>query len=212
MYLLPMPENRLVSLAFNRETRSGGMANDPNHSDRILLESFIGVADGSNNMSLEVGHPANVVHDGEIRNVIEEAVDREVPSQGIFRRRSKTICPKDGSICCVNLLEFRSTPKRGYLDGLFSLEENMNESETSADDPAVLKKGINLMGVGIGGNIEIFRGLAEEKVTNTSPDQISQESVPVKAVEDFQSLLIDHSSRDGMFRSWNDELFHSLSS
>jgi hypothetical protein len=88
----------------------------------------------------------------------------------------------------------------------------MSQSKSSADDPAVFKKGINLMGVSIGGDIEIFRGLPEEKIPNASPDEISQESMPVEAVENFQSFLIDHSSRNGMLRSWNDELVHFFSS
>jgi hypothetical protein len=49
----------------------------------------------------------------------------------------------------------------------------MNESESAADDPAVFKKGTNLIGVGIGGQIEIFRGLSEEKIPNASADEIS---------------------------------------
>jgi hypothetical protein len=88
----------------------------------------------------------------------------------------------------------------------------MNQSKSSADDPAVFKKAINLMRVSIGGDIEILRGFPEEKIPNASPDEISQESMPVEAVKDFQSFLIDHSPRNGMLRSWNDELGHFLSS
>jgi hypothetical protein len=49
----------------------------------------------------------------------------------------------------------------------------MNQSESAADDPAVPKEGINLMGVSIGGHIEIFRDLPEEKVPNASANKIS---------------------------------------
>jgi hypothetical protein len=61
LYLFPMPEDRLVGLAFNGKSGSSGMADDPNHSDRILLKSFVGVTDGSDDLSLEVSHPADVV-------------------------------------------------------------------------------------------------------------------------------------------------------
>jgi hypothetical protein len=68
------------------------------------------------------------------------------------------------------------------------------------------------MGVSVGGNIEIFRCFSEEQIPNASSDEKSQESMPVKAVEDFQRLLVNHSSRNGMFRSWNDALVHLLPS
>jgi hypothetical protein len=49
----------------------------------------------------------------------------------------------------------------------------MNQSESAADDPTVLKEGIDLMGVSVGGDIEIFRDLSEEQVPNASADEVS---------------------------------------
>jgi hypothetical protein len=48
----------------------------------------------------------------------------------------------------------------------------MNQSKSATDDPAVFKEGINLMGVSIGGNVEIFRDLSEEKIPHASTDEI----------------------------------------
>jgi hypothetical protein len=168
-----MPEDGLVGLVFNGKPGSGGMTDDPNHSNRILLKSLIGVTDRSDDPLLQVGHPADVVQDGEICDIIEKTIHRDIPPQGILRRRSKTVCPNDIAFFCLNLLKIRPTPKSGYFDDLPSLKENMNQSEPAADDPTVSKEGINLVGVSIGGHIEIFRDLSEEKVPNASADEIS---------------------------------------
>jgi hypothetical protein len=49
----------------------------------------------------------------------------------------------------------------------------VNQSKSATDDPAVSKEGINLMGVGIGGYIEIFRGFSKEEIPDASADEIS---------------------------------------
>jgi hypothetical protein len=168
-----MPEDGLVGRTLNGKSSSDGMANGPNHSNRILQKSFIGVTDRSDDLSLEVGHPTDVVYNGEVCNIIEKTIHRDVPTQGILRGRSKTVRPNDIPLFCLDFLKFRSTPKSGYFDDVPSLKKDVNQSKPAADDPAVFKKGINLMGVGIGGKIEIFRGLSEEKIPNASADEIS---------------------------------------
>jgi hypothetical protein len=183
--LFPMPEDSLVSLVFNGKPGSGGMADDPNHSHRILLESFVGVTDRSDDLLLQVIHPTDVVYDGEISDIIEKTIYRDIPPQSILRRRSKTVRPNDIPFFCLDFFKFRSTPESGHFDGLSSLKENVNQSKSAADDPAVSKEGINLMGVGIGGHIEIFRGFSKEEIPDASADEISQETVSMKTVEDF---------------------------
>jgi hypothetical protein len=168
-----MPEDGLVGLVFNGKSGSGGMADDPNHSHRILLESFVGVADRSDDLSLQVGHPTDVVYDGEIGDIIEKTVHCDIPPKSILRRRSKTVRPNDIPFFCLDFLEFRSTPKSRHFDGLSSLKENVNQPESAADDPAVSKEGINLMGVGISGHIEIFRGFSKKKIPDASAYEIS---------------------------------------
>jgi hypothetical protein len=208
LYFSAVPEDGLVGLVFDGKPGSGSMADDPDHSNRVLLKSLIGITDRSDDLLLEVFHPADVVYDGEIRNIIEKTIDRDIPSQGILCRRPKTVCPDDLPFFGLDFLKFRSTPKSGYFDDLPSLEENMDQSESSADDPAVSKKGVNLMGVSIGGHIEIFRGFSEEKIPDASTDEISQKSVLMETIEDFQGFFINHFSGNRVLHSWNDELGH----
>jgi hypothetical protein len=101
-----MPEDRLVGLAFNGKPGSGGMANHPNHSDRILLKSFIRATNGSDDVSLEISRPADVIYDREVRDIVKKTIDRDVSPQGILCRSSKTVCPNDIPFFCLDLLKF----------------------------------------------------------------------------------------------------------
>jgi hypothetical protein len=56
-----MMGDRLISPVLNGESGSGGMADDSNHPNRILLKSFIGIADGSDDPMLKVNHSADIV-------------------------------------------------------------------------------------------------------------------------------------------------------
>jgi hypothetical protein len=61
----------------------------------------------------------------------------------------------------------------------------MNQSKTATDDPAISEKTVDLVRVGIGGNIEVSRNLSQEEITNTPSHQVSQESMSVKTIENF---------------------------
>jgi hypothetical protein len=171
-YLFPMLEYGLIGLVFNGESGSGGMADDPNHSDRILLKPFIRIADGSDDPSLKVSHSADIVYDGEICNIVEKAIDRDVSTKGIVCWCSKTLLSNELSFFCLDFFEFRSATKSGYLDDLSSFKKYMNQSEPSANDTTIFKKGIDLMGVSIGGDIEIFWDLSDEKIPKASSNEI----------------------------------------
>ncbi len=161
------------------------MADDSNHSNGILFKPLIGVTNRSDDLSLQVGHSANIVQDGEIRDVVEKAVDRDIPAQSIICRRPKAVCSNDLPVFCLDFLKLRSTPKSGYLDDLSPFEKDVHQPESATDHPAVLEEGVHFVRVGIGGHIKIFWRLSQKKVPNASADEISKESVPMETVKDF---------------------------
>jgi hypothetical protein len=133
-----------------------------------------------------------MVNYGEIGNVIQKTIDCDVAAKGILLRSSKTIGSENLSILGQSLLIFGMTPERGYLHHLSTFKKDMNQPETASDDPAVFKEIMDLMGMGIGGDIEIFGDFSKEKIANASPDETGLKSMPVKTVEYFQGLFIDH--------------------
>jgi hypothetical protein len=180
-----MQGDGLVGLVFNRESSSSGMTDDSNHSNRILLESLIRIANGSNDVMLEVYHSTDIVDDGKICNIIEKSIDGDVPAQGVLFWCPKALFPDEFSFFCLYFFKFRSAPESGYFDDLTSLEEYMDQSEPTANDATIFKESIDLMGVRIRDDIEVFWNLSEEKIPNTSSDEISQKPVSVETVKDF---------------------------
>jgi hypothetical protein len=108
-----MPEDGLIRVFFNGEARSGGMADDANHSDRILLKSLVRIADGSDDPLVEVGYPANVVYNGKICDIVKKAVNGDVAPQGILCRCSKTLFSYELTLLGFCFFKFRSAPKSG---------------------------------------------------------------------------------------------------
>jgi hypothetical protein len=74
----------------------------------------------------------------------------------------------------------------------------MDQSKSATDDPTISKETVDLVRMGIGGNIEVSRNLSQEEITNTPSHEVSQESMSLETIEDFQGLFVDHLSRDGM--------------
>jgi len=172
LYLVPILEKGLIGLIFNGKSGSGGVANDTNHPDRVLLKPFVRITDGSYHLPLEVSHTVDIIDDGKISNIIEKAVDRDVPPQGILLRGSKTFCSDDPSFFGLNLFEFRVASESRDLQELFTFEKDMDQSKSATDGPAVPEEFVDLMGVGIGGDVEVLRDLPKKKIPHAPPNEI----------------------------------------
>jgi hypothetical protein len=64
------------------------------------------------------------------------------------------------------------TSKSRNFNDLSPFKKDLNQSESAADDPAVSKKSVDLMGVSVGGDIEIFWDPPDEEVANASSNKI----------------------------------------
>ena len=98
----------------------------------------------------------------------------------------------------------------GNLDGLSAFKKHMDQSKSAADDTTIPKEAVDLMGVGIGGNIKVFWNLSQKKIPNASANEISYKPMSMEAVKDFESLFLHHFPRNRMFGSWNDDRSHHL--
>jgi hypothetical protein len=161
------------------------MADDPNHSSRVLLKSFVGIADGSNDLMFEVSHSTDVIDNRKICDIVEETVNGDVTAQRIFFGCAKTFPPDEFALFRLYLFEFRSTPEGGYLDDLSLSKKYVDQSEPAANDPTIFEESVDLVGMRIGGDVKVFRDLSEEEISNTSTNEIGQKPMSVKSVEDF---------------------------
>jgi hypothetical protein len=161
----------LIGLFFNTESGAGGMADNPDHPDRVLFKFFIRIADGPDDLFLKIRYPVDIVNNREIRNIVEEAIDRDVTAQGILLRGPKAVSLENLPVIGERLFKFGMAPESGDLNHLSPFKEDMDQPEPSAYDPAVFKKGMDLMGVSVGGDIKILWDLSEEKIPDASTDE-----------------------------------------
>ena len=64
-------------------------ADGPENPEFVLLKPGIWISDGADNLRFDVGLSSNVVDHVTINWIVEQAVDREVPSQNILLRICK---------------------------------------------------------------------------------------------------------------------------
>jgi len=167
------------------------MTNGTDHSNGILKKPFVRVPDGPDDLPVEIGFPADIINDRKVSDIVKKAIDREIAPQGILRGCPETFCAKRFSGLCLNLFKFRPAPEGGDFNDLPTPEVDLDEPEPAADDAAVFKKGTYLLGMGIGGNIEIFWNPSEKEIPDAAPDQKGQEPMPMKAIEDLESLFVN---------------------
>jgi hypothetical protein len=167
------------------------VSDHPDHSYRVLLKSFLCVTDRSNDPAVEILYPPHIVNDRKIRDVVKKPIDGNVAAKGILSGRSETVRPDKRPILLFDLFEFRSASKGRDFNDLSSFEEDLNQSKPSADNSAVSKEGIDLMGVGIGRDIEVFWGFSQQEIPNASSYEIGQESMVTKTVENLEGFFVD---------------------
>jgi hypothetical protein len=205
-----MTEDSLVCFFFDGEPGSAGMPDDTNHSDRVLEESFIGVTNDPDDPALQVAHAVHVINNGEIGDIIKEAVNGEIAAERILLGCSKAVHSDGIPVVGRDLFEFRMASKGGDLDDLSALKKDMNEPEPATDDSAVAEEGLDLAGVGVGGDIKILGDPSDEKVPDTSANQIGKEPMSMKTVKNLQGLFIDTLSRNGVLRPGNNDGGHNV--
>jgi hypothetical protein len=81
-------------------------------------------------------------------------------------------------------------PERGDFDGL-GAELDVGEPEAAADDPAVPKELLDLMGMGGRPDVEVLGTSFEQQVTNAPTDEVRDVIVLVEPVKDLESVGID---------------------
>jgi hypothetical protein len=155
-----MSKDGLIGGFINGEPGPAGMTYNTDHPDGVLLKSFIRITDGPYHPLFKINHSAHIVDKGKIRNAVEKAVDRDVPSQGILCWSPKAVSPNNISFLRLTLFEFRATSKSRDLHNLSTFKENLDQSKSATNDPAISEETVDFVGMGIGGDIKVSRDLS----------------------------------------------------
>src|SRR6185436_16028408 len=90
--------DRLVDWRVDLEPEASGHRHRAKHSYGIFLKALRRIADRSDDAVAQVVEAAGVVDDREVRDVVEQRVDREVASEGILFRRAERVVTMDQSV------------------------------------------------------------------------------------------------------------------
>lgn len=88
-------EERLESGAIDIEIESSAKLDQSNHSDRVLNEADVGLANGAEDPFFQVGIAADIIDDGLLFDIVEEAVDREITAKNVLLFGSPDIVSDD---------------------------------------------------------------------------------------------------------------------
>jgi hypothetical protein len=89
------------------------MAGGPDHAHRVIAEAGLCISNTADDTLFQILQTAYIVDDTEVGDVIEEAVDGEVPPQGIFCGASIVLPFRDLQRARTPVL----TQGRGFLPG-----------------------------------------------------------------------------------------------
>ena len=74
----------------------------------------------------------------------------------------------------------------------------MGEAEATADDPAVAKELLDLVGMRGGADVEILRTACEQQVADAAADKVRDVLELAKPVQNLERIRIDVTARDRM--------------
>lgn len=190
------------------EVELGGEANGTHHADGIFAETDVGVADGADAAGLEVTETTDVINDGEVVNVVEEAVDGEVTTEGIFLGCAEGVVFE--LVESVRLIgdgvRRRCLAEGGGLDDLFA-KDNMGETEATADEIAIAELALDFVGACVSTDVKIFWGPAKEQITDGTANEVGFVAELGEAVKNLKGIRVDVAARDVVLGSGDDGRF-----
>ncbi len=90
----------------------------------------------------------------------------------------------------LGLFAVMVSAKGGYLDH-FPAEANVNDPEAPPDDPGVPEQGVDFLGRGVGGHVEVLGMAAQEQVSHGAANKVGLVIVLVETRHDFQGTAAD---------------------
>ncbi len=106
-------------------------------ADGVFAEPCFRIADGVHDTSFDIFHASAPVEDLTCFEVVEESVHGEVAAHGVFTGRAKHVVVSNqefGRVVRVVSVVLWVATKGGDFDDFAALEEDVDETKTSADD------------------------------------------------------------------------------
>ena len=152
------------------------------HAYRVLSETDQRVADHLQAMGLKVGQPTDIIDDREIGDIVEERVDGEIPSSGVFLERGEADAMRMARVPIV-----RFTAKGRHLDQSATLA-HVGQAKPPADKATAREHVLDLLRRGGRGHIEVLRRLAQQQVAYAAANDEGLEACILQIADDIARM------------------------
>lgn len=165
------------------EVEGGGEADGAEEAEVILLEAGGGIANGADDAGVEVGAAADVVDEAAGLGVEEEAVDGEVPAEGVLLGGGEG----DGLGAAAVAIGAVGA-EGGDLDPAGAGGGDDDDAEVGADELGAGEESGDLGRGGGGGDVVVLGVAAEEVVAHRAAGEVGLMAGLVEAVDDFEDV------------------------
>ena len=159
--------NRALGVAVHRKSELCRNAHGAHHAHRILAVALDGVANHHEAPLLEILKASVVVVDLLRGRVVVHGVDREVAARRVLPHFAKDVVAHDAPVGVLAHARGIERAKGRALDDLVA-EDYVHEPKALADDVGATLCALDLLGFGIGGNVEVLGRDAQKKVSHRS--------------------------------------------
>jgi hypothetical protein len=163
-------ENGLASGGFYREGESRGESDRAHQPQGIFPKSFGGIADGAEHSVSKVFLSLVKIENRIVQGIVEERIDGEIAPGGVFLDRTET----DGFRMPGVFVSAIASERRDFR--LHIVLDNPDGAETGAYVDVVGKDTPDGVGMGIGGDIDVFRFDTEQPIAHASSHPENQVS------------------------------------
>ncbi|CAK9072616.1 Uncharacterized oxidoreductase SSP0419 [Durusdinium trenchii] len=162
--------DRVKGLTIEMKVEHSRESHGPEHPQFVFAHPRTWVADGADNALFEIVLTADEVVDRVGKWIEEHPVDREIASLGILLRRTKGDMRWPPSIAVVSLPAERCD--LDVLQRLGGSDENHPEAFTHSDCAALAEDLPDLVGAGIGGDVEVVRDPVHQQIAHAATGKV----------------------------------------
>ncbi|MCW0422840.1 hypothetical protein NB713_000783 [Xanthomonas sacchari] len=193
------PRDRLGGAGLDLEIELGRQAHRTQHAHRVLAVALLGVADQLHQPRLHILEAADVVAHREVLDGVVQGVAGEVAAHRIVLDAAVDVVADQAAVVhlAVAAAVVDVGAEGGDLDDLAAVD-HVGQAEAAADQATVAEQLLDLLGGGVGGDVEILGLDLDQQVADRAADQVGAEAGLAQPVQHAQGVGADVLARDGV--------------
>ena len=165
------PRDRRARRLVDLEAELGGEAHRAQHPHRILAVARLRIADHAQPAALDVLHAVVIVDHRFGGRVVVKGVDREVAPRRIVGLIAEDVVGEHAAVRVDRLRAVGRGAVGRHLDRLRA-KHHVHQPEAAADDDGAAEMRLDLLGRGVGGDVEVLRRHADQQVAHGAADDV----------------------------------------